>query len=122
MTVFCSTDIMHLNKMLMQFCSIPVRLTTPVAGCSDYFMCSPPANYVSSKQHQQTGAEQAGGNIPCFTVVAVVLLWMVFVAQSLCMLCKYNMEASWCGRQWKVTGLQTHQSLMKVLHHTNKTV
>lgn len=76
------------------FCSIPVRLTTPVAGCSDSFMGSPPANYVSSKQHRQAGTEQADGNIPCYAVVVMVLLWTVFAGQSSCMLCKYNVEPS----------------------------
>lgn len=84
-----STDIEHVSEMSL-FCSIPVCLTTPVACCSDS-LCSPTANYVSGKQDKQAGTavQQTYGNMPCFTGVVMVFLWIVFVRQSFCMLCKY---------------------------------
>lgn len=112
-TLFCSTDELLAGS---SFCSIPVRLTTPEAGCSDSFMGPPLANYVSHKQHKQAGTKQADGNMPCLAAVVMVLLWMVLVGISFCMLCKYDMHLDrLCVRLWRVTGMLTHQHLLKVL-------
>lgn len=61
---------------------------------SSWWFCSLPANYRSRPKHKQVETEQSDGNIPRLTVV--VLLWMVFAGQSMCVLCKYNSEPSLC--------------------------